>query len=75
MALNLQQLLDLDASADAKSAPKNGRKSKNVEKWNTLKEEIHRLYVLEKNTLPTTMKIIEKNHGFEARFVLNHSSH
>lgn len=75
MALNLQQQLDLEASVDAKSARKNRRKSKNGEKWNTLKEEIHRLYVLEKNTLPTTVEIIEKNHGFKARFVLNHSSH
>jgi len=46
---------------------KTSRLSKNDEKWNYLKEQIRRLYVEGKNTLPATMQSIEERHGFKAR--------
>jgi hypothetical protein len=48
---------------------RSSRLLRNNQKWDSLKEEIRRLYVLEGENLATTMGVIEKTHGFNARWV------
>ncbi|TVY33465.1 hypothetical protein LOCC1_G007635 [Lachnellula occidentalis] len=45
---------------------KSSRLIKNDQKWNSLKEEIRRIYMAEDKTLPVTMNTIEVKHGFKA---------
>jgi hypothetical protein len=40
--------------------------SRNDQKWESLKDEIQRVYMKENNTLPRTMLQIEQTHGFKA---------
>jgi hypothetical protein len=47
-------------------AQKGPRLSRNDQKWESLRQEIHRLYMTEKNTLPKTMLIIEEKYCFKA---------
>jgi len=42
------------------------RLSKNDMKWEAIKKEIHLHYVLESNTLPRTMQLIQDKYGFQA---------
>lgn len=39
---------------------------RNDQKWESLKQEIWRVYMTENNTLPQTMLKIEQAHGFKA---------
>jgi hypothetical protein len=45
---------------------KGPRLSRNNEKWESLRHEVHELYMIENNSLPTTMLLMEKKHGFKA---------
>jgi len=54
--------------------PKSFRRAKNDQKWDALKQEIHRIYVKEDNTLQGTMQMIEQVHSFKARLVKLHNS-
>jgi hypothetical protein len=58
-----------DASAENPSQPpsKSLRRDRNDQKWEAHKNEIYGLYIEENNTLPETMRVIEKRHGFTAR--------
>jgi hypothetical protein len=40
--------------------------SRNDGRWEALREEIHRVYMVEKNTLPNTILVIEEKHAFKA---------
>jgi hypothetical protein len=48
-----------------KTFPKGPLLARNDEKWNSLKPDIHRIYITESKTLPVTMTEIEKMHGFK----------
>jgi len=37
------------------------------QKWNSIKEEVHRIYIQENHALEDTMATIKSNHGFEKR--------
>jgi hypothetical protein len=52
--------------------PKSTRRSLQNEKWEFHKKEIYGVYIKENKTLHTTMSMIEKKHGFVARWVDNH---
>jgi hypothetical protein len=45
---------------------KTSRLDRNNLKWDSIKEDIRRLYMMEDNTLPSTMNIIEREQGFTA---------
>jgi hypothetical protein len=40
--------------------------SRNDRRWVALREEIHRIYIVEKNILPNTILVIEEKHAFKA---------
>jgi hypothetical protein len=42
---------------------------RNDQKWDALKEAIHQIYVIENNSLPSTMQQIKQKHGFKASLV------
>jgi len=46
--------------------PKGPRLTQNDKKWESLREDVHRIYVTNSETLPTTMSEIEKLHSFKA---------
>jgi Clr5 domain len=69
------RVLDLDSPEEmehagygipSQSGQKGPRLSRNDEKWESLRYEVHELYMIENNSLPTTMLLIEKKHGFKA---------
>jgi len=43
---------------------------KNNQEWESLREEIYKIYMEENNTLSATMSKIEKNFHFKRRFVV-----
>lgn len=49
---------------------KSSRLIKSDQKWDSVKEEIRRIYMAEDNTLPVTRNVIEVRHGFKARLVI-----
>jgi hypothetical protein len=49
---------------------KGPRLSRNDQKWETLREDIRRIYMTANNTLPNTMLMIEETHSFKASYVL-----
>ena len=56
-------------TADQNHPPSNGsRRFWKNRRWNSLKDEIHQIYVKEDNTLETTMQRMEGKLGFEAKF-------
>ena len=44
-------------------------KARNDQIWNSHKDEIHQMYIVEDKTLTETMDVIQQKHSFEARFV------
>jgi hypothetical protein len=50
----------------SRASQKGPRLSRNDEKWESLRHEIHELYMAENNSLPKTMSLIEKKYGFKA---------
>jgi hypothetical protein len=54
------------ASAEVTEPPKGSTLFRKNQKWNSRKEEIRRLYIIENKTLPEVMKTIEDIHGFKA---------
>jgi hypothetical protein len=44
------------------------RRSMKQQKWESLRHEIHRMHVLENNTLKNTMQTMEEKHNFNARY-------
>jgi hypothetical protein len=46
---------------------KSSRLARNDQKWDSLKDEIRRIYRGEGKTLATTMRTIEAKYGFKAR--------
>ena len=49
------------------SSSKLSTKNRNDLKWDAHKDEIHKIYVEQNNTLRETMRIIEGKHKFKAR--------
>lgn len=43
-------------------------KARNDQMWNSHKDEIHQMYIVEDKTLTETMDVIQQKHAFEARF-------
>jgi hypothetical protein len=39
---------------------------RNNQKWESLREEIHMIYMIQMTPLPKTMLLIEERHGFKA---------
>jgi len=62
--------LDIPGREDATDPPREPQKgavlSRNDQKWETLKQEIWTVYMMEKHTLPQTMLKIEQAHNFKA---------
>jgi hypothetical protein len=54
-------------STQAQEAPKCARRVQNDQKWDSIKEEIYRIYMTEENTLQNTMSAIAGQYGFKAR--------
>lgn len=54
-------------SVQTAEQPKSSRRIQNDQKWDSLKEEIYRLYMSEENTLQNTMRAVLEQHGFKAR--------
>jgi hypothetical protein len=52
---------------DSEQPQKGLRLSRNDAKWDSLKDAIHQIYIIEKKTLPETMQLIEERHSFKAR--------
>jgi len=55
------------ASTQAQGPPKCARRIRNVQKWDSLKGEIYRIYITEDNTLQVTISAIFGQYGFKAR--------
>jgi hypothetical protein len=55
------------ASVVSEQPSKSSRLTRNDQKWGSLKDEIHRIYKVEGETLATTMRMIEESYGFKAR--------
>jgi hypothetical protein len=55
------------ASTQSDAATKSSRRAKNDQKWDSLKEEICRIYMTDDLTLQNTMRAIKEVHGFKAR--------
>jgi hypothetical protein len=62
--------LDIPGREDATDLPREPQKgavlSRNDQKWESFKQEIWTVYMMEKNTLPQTMLKIEQAHNFKA---------
>jgi hypothetical protein len=69
---NQTSIMDLDIpgreeAMDPLQEPQKGAVlSRNDQKWESLKQEIWTVYMMEKNTLPQTMLEIEQAHNFKA---------
>lgn len=62
--MNLHRIVEF---VGTKSRPHSrGSKPPRGETWDTCKDEIYRIYMTERNTLPKTMEIFEKDYGFKA---------
>jgi hypothetical protein len=59
----------LQPTVGVEQSSRSSRLLRNNQNWDHLKEEIHRLYMLDDKTLATTMEAIGKTHGFNARWV------
>jgi hypothetical protein len=46
---------------------KTSLRARNDQKWNTLKDEIYRIYIIDDFTLRNTKRAIEERHSFKAR--------
>jgi hypothetical protein len=55
------------AHLDSQKLQKGPRLSRNDAKWDSLKDAIHQIYMIENKTLPETMQLIEERHSFKAR--------
>jgi hypothetical protein len=62
--------LDIPGREEVMDPPRKPQKgtvlSRNDQKWESLKQEIWTVYMMEKNTLPQTMLKIEHAHNFKA---------
>jgi hypothetical protein len=58
---------ELTASTQPGPVTKTSRRVRNDEKWNSLKDEIHRIYMIDDFTLRNAKRVIEERHGFKAR--------
>jgi hypothetical protein len=54
-------------STEAQETPKCARRIRSDQKWDSLKEEIYRIYITEDNTLQITISSIFGQYGFKAR--------
>ncbi len=64
MDLEISEPMKIDASSQG---PQRGLLlSRNDQKWESLQEDIRRVYMTENNTLPKTMLMIEEQHDFKA---------
>jgi hypothetical protein len=66
--------MDSDNVAQSPGLVSQGRRKltrlfRNDQKWDALKEAIHRIYVVENNSLPSTMQQIKQKYGFKASLV------
>jgi hypothetical protein len=62
---------EIEGQTQLDSQPQKGpRLSRNDAKWDSLKDAIHQIYMIEGKTLPETMQLIEERHSFKARWVL-----
>lgn len=59
--------IDLTPSHQAREASRTSRRAMKREQWESLKDEVHKLYVLEGMTLQATISKIEKDYTFKAR--------
>ncbi|KAH7420120.1 hypothetical protein BKA64DRAFT_634763 [Cadophora sp. MPI-SDFR-AT-0126] len=50
----------------SKRGEKSSRLSQNDKKWEFMKEDIRKFYVLEGSTLPRTMQLVQEKYGFQA---------
>jgi hypothetical protein len=55
------------ASSQVQIQPTSSRRVRNDQKWDSLKEEIHHLYMTKDNTLHNTIRAVVDQHGFMAR--------
>jgi hypothetical protein len=64
--------MDLELSAQpehgmpAQTTQKGVQLAFNDRNWESLRKDIHTIYMTENNTLPQTMTIIEEKHNFKA---------
>ena len=63
----LNLLDDLPTSAQPGPVTKTSRRARNDQKWNSLKDVIYRIYIIDNFTLQNTKRVIEEKHGFKAR--------
>ncbi len=57
----------LDKQAKLSQAPHKGPTLlRNDQRWESMREEIHTIYMIQKIPLPKTMLLIEERHGFKA---------
>jgi hypothetical protein len=56
------------ASTQSAAATKCSRRVRNDQNWNSLKDEIYRIYMTEDFTLQNTMRAIVEQHSFKARY-------
>jgi hypothetical protein len=57
----------LNDQAKLSQEPQNGPALlRNDQKWESLREEIHTIYMIQMTPLPKTMLLIEERHGFKA---------
>ena len=63
----LNLLDDLPTSAQPGPVTKTSRRARNDQKWNSLKDVIYRIYIIDNFTLQNTKRVIEDKHGFKAR--------
>jgi hypothetical protein len=59
---------DTTASTENDAAAKSTRRARNDQKWDSLKEDIYRMYMADDLTLQNTMRAIAKQHDFKARY-------
>jgi hypothetical protein len=57
----------LNDQAKLSQEPHNGPTLlRNDQRWESLREEIYTIYMIQKTPLPKTMLLIEERHGFKA---------
>jgi hypothetical protein len=58
---------EVTASTQPGPVTKPSRRARNDQKWNSLKDEIYRIYMIDDFTLRNTKRVLEERHGFKAR--------
>lgn len=64
---NVQTNSILSGRTNPSKAPTRSRRTENRQKWASIKQEVHQLYVLEAKTLQATITIIQQRHSFTSR--------